>query len=118
MIESSKELKNFYSDLEAILININNVWNYNREGFINYYITEIKPKINECLTYPCITSFQDKIILIFRFLCKYFIDRKPFLKELSKEELYMMLNIIHNDINIFMEKPNNVGMEQNYKLIE
>ena len=118
LIESSKELKNFYSDLEAILININNVWNYNREGFINYYITEIKPKINECLTYPCITSFQDKIILIFRFLCKYFIDRKPFLKELSKEELYMMLNIIHNDINIFMEKPNNVGMEQNYQLIE
>ena len=64
LIESSKELKNFYSDLETILININNIWNYNREGYVNHYITEIKPKINELLTYPCITSFQDKVILI------------------------------------------------------
>jgi hypothetical protein len=80
--EKSNDLNNFNNELENILASLNVVWEKNHDGFENYYQSDIIPKINEYLNYPCITAIKEKIFLIFRFFCKYFLLRKNYLKEI------------------------------------
>ena len=113
--EKSIEIINFSNELDNILASLNIVWEKNRDGFENYYQTDVIPKINEFLSYPCVTAVQEKIYLIFRFLCKYFLLRKNFIKEMPLCELCEIVAILYNNqVNIFSKTPNNV---QNYELI-
>ena len=114
----SMSIINLANELDGLLTRINNTWENYREGFAKYYSEEIKPKFNELLSYPCITSNQEKVILIFSFFCKYFFSRINFLKEIPKEEIFMMLSIIYcQNCNIFSIHPN-TGGSQEYELIE
>ena len=114
--EKSIQTINFSNELDSILASLNIMWEKNRDGFDNYYQTDIIPKINEFLSYPCITAIQEKIFLIFRFLCKYFLTRKNYLKEMPLCELFEICIILYNNqVNIFSKTPNNV---QNYELID
>ena len=79
--EKSKQILNFSNELDNILVSINTTWENYREGFSNYYQSDIIPKINEYLNYPCITIFQEKIILIFKFFFKYYLYIINYLKE-------------------------------------
>ena len=117
LIEKSNDLNNFNNELEKILASINIVWEKNHDGFENYYQSDIIPKLNEYINYPCITSIKEKIFLIFRFLCKYFLLRKKYLKEIPVCELMHMLLIQYNFNNIFCHKPNNINNQQ-YELID
>ena len=115
--EKSNQIINFSNELESILASLNVIWEKNRDGFENYYQTEIIPKITELLDYPCITSFQEKIFLIFRFLCKYFFSRKNYLKEIPFTEIVEIIIILYNQVNLFSKTPNNVNI-QNCELID
>ena len=115
--EKSNQIINFSNELESILASLNVIWEKNRDGFENYYQTEIIPKITELLNYPCITSFQEKIFLIFRFLCKYFFSRKNHLKEIPFTEIVEIIIILYNQVNLFSKTPNNVSI-QNCELID
>ena len=115
--EKSNDLNNFNNELENILASLNVVWEKNRDGFENYYQSDIIPKINEFLNYPCITAIQEKIFLIFRFFCRYFLLRKNYLKEIPVCELVQMVIIQYNPINIFSVNPNGLNNQQ-YELID
>ena len=116
--EKSNDLINFNNELENILASLNVVWEKNRDGFENFYQTDITPKINEFLNYPCIIAIKEKIFLIFRFFCKYFLLRKNYLKEIPVTELLQMVIIIYNqNNNIFSLNPNNINKQQ-HELID
>ena len=116
--QKSASIINLSNELEGILTSINTTWENYPEGYAKYYIEEIKPKFHELLNYPCITSYQEKVLLIYGFFCKYFLIRINYLKEMPKEEMYMMLNIIYgSNINLFSIKPN-LGGNQAYELID
>ena len=109
---------NLANELDGVLTSINNTWENFRGGFVKFYNEEIKPKFNELLSYPCITSNQEKVILIFSFICKYFLSRINLLKLIPKDEIFQMLNIIYGqNYNIFSTNPN-IGNNQGYELIE
>ena len=114
--QKSLSIINLANELEYVLASIKTTWENDLEGFNKYYTEGIKPKLNEYLSYPCITANQEKVILIFSFICKYFLNRMNFLKILPKEEMFMMLSIIYNNHNIFSLHPN-VGGNQEYELI-
>ena len=118
-IDKKKEydLINFKNELQSVLTLINTAWEKNRENFSDFYQKEIIPKLNEYLNYPCITAIEEKIELIFRFLCNYFLLRKQYLKELCIYELLQMMVILVNNFNIFVKTPNNINI-QNYELID
>ena len=114
----SASILNLSTELDSILISINTTWENNRQGYFKYFNEEVKPKLNELLSYPCINSNREKVILIFCFLIKYFSSRIKFLKEIFADEIYFMLNIIFGqNPNIFSMRPN-VGGIQEYELIE
>ena len=115
--EKSNDLNNFNNELENILASLNVVWEKNHDGFENYYQSDIIPKINEYLNYPCITAIKEKIFLIFRFFCKYFLLRKNYLKEIPICELVQMVIIQYNTNNIFSLNPNNINNQQ-HELID
>ena len=113
----SIQILNFSNELEKILASLNIIWENNRDGYNKFYQNDIIPKINELLNYPCITSDEDKIFLIFRFLCKYFNSRQKYLKEIPFNELIQIISILYNQVNLFSKKPNNVN-NQNCELID
>ena len=116
--EKSKQILNFSNELDNILASINTTWENYREGFSNYYQSDIIPKINEYLNYPCITVLQEKIILIFKFFCKYYFSRVNCLKEVPINELTQMISIILNmNYNCFSLTPN-CGEIHDYDLID
>ena len=109
---------NLANELDGVLTSINSTWENYRGGFVKFYDEEIKPKFNELLSYPCITSNQEKVILIFSFICKYFLSRMNLLKLIPKDEIFQMLSIIYGqNYNIFSTNPN-IGNNQGYELIE
>ena len=111
------QINNFSNELDNILACINVVWEKNPDGYDNYYKTDICPKMNEFLAYPCITVFREKILLIFKFLCKYFLSRKNYLKEIPQYEILQMIEILTNKFNIFSLTPNNLNTSD-FELIE
>ena len=114
----SVSIINLANELDSILTSINNTWENYPAGFVKYYNEEIKPKFNELLSYPCITSNQEKVILIFCFVCKYFLNRIKLFKVIPKDEIFQMLSIIYGqNYNIFSTNPN-IGNSQGYELIE
>ena len=114
----SVSIINLANELDTILTSINSTWENYPAGFTKYYNEEIKPKFNELLSYPCITSNQEKVILIFCFVCKYFLNRIKLLKVIPKDEIFQMLSIIYGqNYNIFSTNPN-IGNSQGYELIE
>ena len=114
----SVSIINLANELDTILTSINGTWENYPAGFVKYYNEEIKPKFNELLSYPCITSNQEKVILIFCFVCKYFLNRIKLLKVIPKDEIFQMLSIIYGqNYNIFSTNPN-IGNSQGYELIE
>ena len=116
--EKSEQLINFSNELENILITINIEWEKSKEGYFNYYSSFLIPKFKELLDYPCITTFHEKILLIFRFLCKYLLSRKKYLKDIPINELMEIITFINPyNSNIFLKNPNNVN-NQNYELID
>ena len=115
--EKSKEFFNFNNELDNILMDLNKEWAKNKNNFLNYYTTFFVPKLKELLNYPCIKAYQEKISLIFRFLCKYFLSRKNYLKEIPECEVMEYIMIINcYEINIFINNPN--INNQNYELID
>ena len=115
--QNKNQLINFQNELNNLLTLINTLWQQNKDDFNDYYLKEISPKINGLLNYPCITSIENKIDLIFRFLCKYFLSRKQYLKELYVYELIQLALILTNTLNIFSKTPNNMNVH-NYELID
>ena len=116
--QKSLAIINFSNELETLLLSIQTIWENNNEGFVKYYTEEVKPKFNEYLSYPSITAYREKVIQIFGFLCKYFLNRKNFLKIISRDEIYTMLNIIYGqNYNIFSINPNTGGIQE-YEFIE
>ena len=114
----SASIINLSTELDSILNSINTTWENYREGYVKYFNEEVKPKFNELLSYPCINSNREKVLLIFSFFYKYFLNRINYLKELPKDEMYMMLPIIYGqNYNIFSLHPNVSGIQE-YELIE
>ena len=112
-----KSIMNFLQETNNILSSIISTWENYREGYNKYFTEELKPKFNEFLSYPCITSFQDKAIIIYIFLCKYFLIRMNHLKEIPKDEIYHMINIVcGQNYNLFSIQPTDVN-NQDYELI-
>ena len=116
--EKTNQILNFSNELDNILASINTTWENLNQGFEEYYDKEIFPKMQELTNYPCITALQDKVILIFRFLCKYFLSRQNFLKIIPSKEIMTMSFILYENANIFLLKPA-IGVNgQNYELID
>ena len=116
--EKTNQILNFSNELDNILASINTTWENLNQGFEEYYNKEIFPKMQELTNYPCITALQDKVILIFRFLCKYFLSRQKFLKIIPSKEILTMSFILYENANIFLLKPA-IGINgQNYELID
>ena len=114
----SASIINLSTELDSILNSINTTWENYREGYVKYFNEEVKPKFNELLSYPCINSNREKVLLIFSFFYKYFLNRINYLKEIPKDEIYMMLPIIYGqNYNIFSLHPNVSGIQE-YELIE
>ena len=115
--QKRKSIKNFLQETNNVLSSIISTWENYREGYNKYFTEELKPKFNEFLSYPCITSFQDKAIIIYIFLCKYFLIRMNHLKEIPKDEIYHMINIVcGQNYNLFSIQPTDVN-NQDYELI-
>ena len=109
----STSILNLSTELDSILISINTTWENNRQGYFKYFNEEVKPKLKELLSYPCINSNREKVILIFCFLIKYFSSRIKFLKEIFADEIYFMLNIIYGQNHyIFSMRPNVGGIQE------
>ena len=116
--EKSKQILNFSNELDNILASILKTWENYREGFQNYYLNEIRQKFNELLNYPCVTMCQEKVILIFKFFCKYLNSRQNCLKiipTIEIDEMYFL--IVSANFNIFSLTPN-CGDNHNYELID
>ena len=84
--------------------NIINKWETDKNNFEQFFEEQVLKNINNIVSLPCIVLFQEKIILSFKFLCKYF----SFLKDNLKE---MPINVIHqacyiHNNNIFYKYPN------------
>jgi hypothetical protein len=58
------------------------------------------------------------VILIFRFLCKYFLSRQKFLKEIPFQEVLGMNMILSENANIFLVTPLMHDNGQNFELID
>ena len=116
--EITNQILNFSNELDNILSSINATWENFNQGFEEYYNKEIFPKIQELINYPCITALQDKVILIFRFLCKYFLSRQNFLKIIPNKEIVGMSMILSETSNIFLISPVFGVNGQNYELID
>ena len=117
--EKTNQLIKFGNELDNILASIKGTWENYNQGFTEYYQKEIFPKFQEFLNYPCITQIQENIILIFKFLCKYFLSRQNFLKEIPTYEILGISIILFDEQsnNIFMNKPNISIEVQNYEII-
>jgi hypothetical protein len=116
--EMPNQILNFSNDLDNILASINATWENYNQGFIEYYQKEILAKLQELINYPCIAAIQDKVILIFRFLCKYFLSRQKILKEIPFQEVLGMNMILSENANIFLVKPILPDNGQNFELID
>lgn len=116
--ERPNQTLNFSNELDNLLASINTTWENFNQGFEEYYHNEILAKLQELLKYPCITALQDKVILIFRFFCKYFLSRQKFLKEIPYKEALGMIMILSENQNIFLVKPVLPDNGQNYELID
>ena len=116
--QKSISIIDFANELDYILTSIKSTWENYRDGYTKYCVEEIRPKVNELLNYPCINSNREKVILIFSFFCKYILNRMNYLKEISKDEIYIILTIIYsNKANLYSKFPN-TGNNQGYELIE
>ena len=116
--QKSASIVNLSNELEGILTSINTTWENYPEGYAKYFTEEIKPKFQELLNYPCVTSYREKVLLIFGFICKYFLSRINYLKVIPKEEMYLMITTIYgSNLNIFSKNPN-LGGNQAYELID
>jgi len=116
--EKSNQILNFSNELDNILASINAAWENLNQGYTEYYRKEILAKLQEFINYPCITTLQDKVVLIFRFLCKYFLSRQNFLQKIPFEEILGMSMILNENSNIFLKQPINGVNGQNYELID
>ena len=116
--EKPNQILNFSNELDNILASINTTWENYNQGFTDYYQKEILAKLQELINYPCINAIQDKVILIFRFLCKYFLSRQKFLKEIPFQELLGMNMILSENVNIFLVTPILQDNGQNFELID
>ena len=116
--QKSISIINFANELDNILTSINTTWENYRDGYAKYCAEEIRPKVNELLNYPCINSNREKVILIFSFFCKYILNRMNFLKEISKDELYIILTIIYSTKSNLYSKFPNIGNNQGYELVD
>ena len=116
--QKSASIIKLSNELESILSSINTTWENYPEGYAKYFTEEIKPKFQELLNYPCITSYREKVLLIFGFICKYFLSRINYLKVIPKEEMYLMITTIYGgNMNIFSTNPN-LGGNQAFELID
>ena len=114
--ELLKKLQKYYEDLfNDIVYN----WKSNQENFENY-ILNINPNIKSILDVSCIVSNQDNVVLIFKFLCKYFNFFKDKLKIVPIEVVSILYKL--NECEIFSKNPKNINtsniLNSNNDLIE
>ena len=100
-LTSQISIEKFSEDIETIFISMNLTWESDRESYLGYFQADINPKINQFLSYSCLDSNQEKIKLIYQFICRYYLERTKYLDEIPKEELKFMLTILKGNFNIF-----------------
>ena len=114
---ASESIEQLSEEIENILTSINATWEYDKESYLNYFKTEVRPKITQWLSYSCLNSNQEIIKLIYRFLCKYYLERQKYLKEIPKEELENMIDILQGNSNIFSIKESELIFDKSFNAI-
>ena len=114
------EIEKQYNDL---FNNIITNWETNRKNYDIFYDTKVNNCIEQMFTQPCIVGNTEIIILIFKFLCKYFNFLKDKLNEVSIKQLYIISKMLDFNCNLFSKYPkinNNYNYDvfnENYELI-
>ena len=62
-----KQLEQKYND---ILNNFIIKWETDKSNFEQFFDQCVSPELNNMFNTPCILLYQDKVVLIFKFLCK------------------------------------------------
>ena len=114
-----KQLEQRYHD---ILDNFIIKWETDKSNFEQYFDQYVSPEMNNMFNTPCILLFQDKVVLIFKFLCKYFDYLKDQLKDIPIKTLFILYNFSASSNSLLFSKNlpnlnNQINLE-NYDLIE
>ena len=104
-IEARKrELENKYNDLFNSIIDH---WENDKENFLSFYNKQIYHALFNLLQQPCIVANQFTVILVFKFLFKYFNFLKDKLKEIPYELIMILYHFFYSNIFLLEPKINN-----------
>ena len=122
-IKAQKELQlnQLENNYEVLLNDIFLKWENDKSNFEEFYNNYINSEIRNMLLTPCIVCNQDKIILIFKFLCRYFYFLKDNLKEIPIQVLNILDDFLNKDKAIIFssnkESNNNNQIDSEYNEI-
>ena len=122
-IKAQKELQlnQLENNYEVLLNDIFLKWENDKSNFEEFYNNYINSEIRNMLLTPCIVCNQDKIILIFKFLCRYFYFLKDNLKEIPIQVLNILDDFLNKDKAIIFssnkESNNNNHIDSEYNEI-
>ena len=114
-----KQLEQKYND---ILNNFIIKWEADKSNFEQYFDQYVFPELNNMFNTPCILLYQDKVVLIFKFLCKYLDYIKDQLKNIPIKILFILNNFSASSNCLLFSKNlpnfNNQINFENYEIIE
>ena len=114
-----KQLEQKYND---ILNNFIIKWETDKSNFEQFFDQCVNPELNNMFNTPCILLYQDKVVLIFKFLCKYLDYIKDQLKNIPIKILFILNNFSASSNCLLFSKNlpnfNNQINFENYEIIE
>ena len=123
-IKAQKEaqIKQLEQKYNNILNNFIIKWEKDKSNFEQYFDQYMIPELNNMFNTPCILLYQDKVVLIFKFLCKYLDYIKDQLKDIPIKILYILNNFSASSNCLLFSKNipnfNNQINFENYEIIE